>query len=201
MSLDPLFEQLKHPNPHLQDRAIQELAEADDPNTIPRLMEILDDEDVSFRRSAVKALGRMGTNAIDAVVNGLNNGKNPTIRVSCAKAISQIAHNDPDLEFPANGLDALKNAIADPNPIVNMTAVMALGEMGDTAFEILSTELSTTDNPAVAVAIINAIASRSDEKTIEILTQISQDETVDTYVRESAQSGLSRADLLKGANG
>ena len=38
MTTDSLFEQLKHPNPHLRERAMRELAETRDENTIPRLI-------------------------------------------------------------------------------------------------------------------------------------------------------------------
>ena len=57
MSLDELFEQLKHPNPHLRDQTMWEIAEARDETTIPRLMSILDETDVTYRRAAVKPWG------------------------------------------------------------------------------------------------------------------------------------------------
>ena len=57
MTTDAIFEQLKHPNPNLRKKAMWELAENRDENTIPRLISILDQEDVTFRRAAVKALG------------------------------------------------------------------------------------------------------------------------------------------------
>jgi bilin biosynthesis protein len=36
----------------------------------------------------------------------------------------------------------------DPNPVVNIASVMALGQMGSSAFEILVESLNTTDNVA-----------------------------------------------------
>jgi bilin biosynthesis protein len=44
---DALFAELKHPNPHLRQRAMVEIAETRDHTTIPRLVSILDDEDHS----------------------------------------------------------------------------------------------------------------------------------------------------------
>jgi len=46
MPKEELFQQLKHPNPHLRKRAMSELAETRDETTIGRLMGILDEEDV-----------------------------------------------------------------------------------------------------------------------------------------------------------
>ena len=69
MSTEKLFQQLKHPNPHLQERAMWEIAENRDETTIPRLMSILDEENTTYRRAAVKALGKRNLRIIvDQVV-------------------------------------------------------------------------------------------------------------------------------------
>ena len=93
MSLDALFDQLKHPNPNLRDRAALEIAEKRDETTIPRLMEILDAEDVMFRRAAVKVLGVIGPDALPVLCEGLLQNPDPVVRASCAKAIAQCATN------------------------------------------------------------------------------------------------------------
>lgn len=196
MTTDALFEQLKHPNPHLRERAMFEIADARDENTIARLVSILDEEDVTYRRAAVKALGVIGEDAVPAVVDALLNSDNVTVRGSAAKVLAQIAINYPDLPFPEAGLQGLKKAINDSNPVVNIAAVMALGQMGSSAFEILVESLKTTDNIAVQVAIVNALASVGDPRCIEVLTTFANDESVDAYVRESATSSLSRLDLV-----
>ncbi|MBD2520262.1 HEAT repeat domain-containing protein [Nostoc sp. FACHB-973] len=196
MTTDSLFEQLKHPNPNLRERAMWQLAEVRDENTIPRLMSILDDEDVTYRRAAVKALGAIGVDAVPAVVESLVNSDNPTIRGSCAKALAQIAANHPDVPFPEEGLQGLKTALNDENGVVYIASVMALGEIGSPAFEILTEALKTTDNVAVAVAIVNALGSMGDVRGVEVLTALTNDETVDTYVRESAVSALPRLEQV-----
>lgn len=197
MTTDSLFEQLKHPNPHLQQRAMYEIAETRDETTIPRLMSILGEEDVAYRRVAVKALGAIGADAVPSIVGSLLNSDDATVRSSCAKALAQVAVNHPEVPFPVEGLQGLKTALNDPSPVVNIPAAMALGAIGTPALEILTETLKTTDNVAVAVAIINALGSSGDEKTKEVLTQLSNDESVDNYVRESAVSALSRLDLVR----
>jgi bilin biosynthesis protein len=196
MTTDALFEQLKHPNPHLRDRAMFVIADSRDENTISRLVGILDEEDVTYRRAAVKALGVIGEDAVPSVVEALLNSDNVTVRGSAAKVLAQIAINYPDLPFPEAGLQGLKKAIEDPNPVVNIASVMALGQMGSSAFEILVESLNTTDNVAVQVAIVNALASVGDRRCVEVLTTFANDESVDSYVRESATSSLSRLDLV-----
>jgi bilin biosynthesis protein len=196
MSTEKLFEQLKHPNPNLRERAMAELAETRDEQTIPRLMGILGEEDVTYRRAAVKALGFIGADSVPALIDSLLNSDNVTIKASCAKALAQIAFNHPDVPFPEEGMQGLKTALDDPNPVVYIASVMALGEIGSPALEILHEALNTTDNVALAVAIVNALGSIADRRNAEVLTILANDESVDSYVRESATSALSRLDLM-----
>jgi bilin biosynthesis protein len=196
MTIDALFERLKHPNPNLRMQAMLELAEIRDENTIPRLMSILDEEDVTYRRTAVKTLGVIGADAVPLAVEALLHSDNPTVRSSCAKVLAQIAVNYPDIPFPEEGIQGLKQALNDPNPVVNIPAVMTLGEIGSPVFDILVETLETTDNLAVGVAILNALGSMGDERGIEVLTRLSNDESADPYISESAKSALSRLEMV-----
>ena len=64
MAADSLFEQLKHPNPHMRDRAMREIVDTRDENTIPKLMSALGEEDVVYRRASVKTLGLIGMDSV-----------------------------------------------------------------------------------------------------------------------------------------
>lgn len=196
MTTDSLFEQLKHPNPHLRERAMYELTEARDENTIPRLMGIIEDENVTYRRAGVKTLGMIGIDAVPPLVESLLNHENATIRACCAKALAQVASYHPDVPFPPEGIQGLKTALNDPNPVVHIATVIALGEIGPPIFDILVEALNTTDNIALAVAIVNALGSLGDKRAAEVLTRFSNDESADTYIRQSAVSALSRLDLV-----
>lgn len=196
MSLDDLFEKLKHPNPNLRGKAMVKIAENRDETTIPRLMSILDQEDVLYRRSAVKTLGVIGAEVVPSVVYLLLNSDNPTVRSSCAKALAQIVVNHPDLPMPEEGIQGLKQALDDPNPVVNIPAVMTLGEIGSPVFDLLVETLNTTENIAVQVAILNALGSMGDSRGIEVLTNLSNDKSADPYLQESATSALSRLEMV-----
>jgi bilin biosynthesis protein len=197
MTTDALFEQLKHPNPHMRDRAMLEIADSRDETTIPRLMDALDNEDVVYRRAAVKALGVVGTEAVAAIVEALLHSDNVTVRGSAAKALAQVALNYPEEPFPEAGLQGLKVALDDPNPVVLIASAMALGEMGMPAFDILVEALETTDNVAAQVSIVNALASIRGDRAIAVLTRYANDESTDGYVRETAVSALSRIELVQ----
>ncbi len=196
MTIEALFEQLKHPNPHMRERAMLDLAEVRDENTIPRLMNLLDEADVSYRRSAVVTLGVIGVDAVPSLVETLLNSQNTTVRGSCAKALAQISLNHPDLPFPEIGLQGLKQSLNDSDPVVHIASAMALGQIGAPAIDILVESLKTTDNLALSIAMINALGSIGDRRGLEILTQLANDETVDEYLRESATSALSRLEFV-----
>ncbi|BAU65884.1 HEAT repeat-containing PBS lyase [Stanieria sp. NIES-3757] len=196
MTLDSLFEQLKHPNPNLRKRAMLEIAELRDERTIPRLMNNLEAEDVVYRRASVKTLGVIGVDAVSPLVDSLLNSDNATVRSSCAKALAQIIVNYPEVPLPSEGIEGLKRAINDPNPVVYIAAIMALGEVGSLALDLLLEALQTTDNVAIAVTILNALGSMGDPRAIETLNQLTNDESADRYVRESAVSALSRLEMV-----
>ncbi|MEM9907126.1 MAG: HEAT repeat domain-containing protein [Cyanobacteria bacterium P01_D01_bin.44] len=197
MTQDSFFEQLKHPNPHMRTRAMWEITESRDEKTIPRLMSALDDEDVVYRRAAVKTLGMIGPDTVPFVVESLANSDNVTVRGSCAKALAQIALNYPDEPFPQAGLEGLKKSLHDANPVVNIASAMALGEVGEAAQDILVEALNTTDNVALAVSIVNALASVGSDSATQLLAELSQDESLDGYVKETAISALSRLEMVR----
>lgn len=196
MTIDALFEKLKHPNPNLRSKAMWEIAEAKDENTIPRLMSILDQENVEYRRAAVKTLGVIGVEVVPPVVEALLHNESPTVRSSCAKVLAQITVNHPDVPMPEAGIEGLKQALDDPNPVVYIPVVMTLGEIGSPVFDLLAQTLQTTDNLALGVTILNAFGSMGDPRAVEVLTNLSNDKSADPYIQESATSALSRLEMV-----
>lgn len=196
MATDSIFEQLKHPNPQMRQRAMREIIDTRDENTIPKLMAALGEEDVVYRRSCVKTLGAIGTDSIPAVTEQMLNSDNDTVRASCTKAMAQIAVNHPDEPFPAEGIEALSKAMEDPYPVVQIASVMSLGEIGIPAVDTLLAALKTTDNVAIALTITNTLGSIGDPRAINVLKALIADSTVDSYVRETAQSALPRLEQM-----
>ncbi|MGD1859544.1 MAG: HEAT repeat domain-containing protein [Leptolyngbyaceae cyanobacterium] len=197
MSIDALFEQLKHPNPHLRDRAMWKLADAQNETIIPRLMAALDEADTTYRRAAVKTLGAVGPDTVPLLVETMLNSPNVTARGSAVKALAQVAICHPDMAFPAAGMQGLAQAILDENPVVNIAAVMTLGQIATPeAFDILLDAFKTTDNIALSVTITNTFGSIEDSRGADVLQKIIDDESTEDYVRESAVSALSRLELV-----
>jgi bilin biosynthesis protein len=198
MTQDAFFAQLKHPNPNLRDQATYEIVDSQDENTIPRLMAALDDEDTTYRRAAVKALGMVGFDTVLPLVEALLKSENVTVRGSAAKALAQVAINYPEQPFPAAGLDGLKQSLNDGNPVVTIGATMALGQIGLPALNILVEALETTEDVALQVSIVNALGSIGGEDVKRRLQTVADNENTDSYVRETAVSAISRLDFVKG---
>ncbi|WP_309741452.1 HEAT repeat domain-containing protein, partial [Chamaesiphon sp. OTE_20_metabat_361] len=134
----------------------------------------------------------IGMDTIPFLIDILATSDNVTVRGSAVKAIAQVIVNYPQEPLSSAGLECLKTAMSDDNPVVNIAAVMALGELGSPAFEIMVEALETTDNIALQVTLVNTLASLGDVRAEPILVAASQDATLDEYVRESATSALPR---------
>ena len=111
--------------------------------------------------------------------------------------MAQVALNYPDEAFPELGLQGLKQSLDDPNPVVHIASAMALGEIGDSALDILLETLQTTDNVALAVSNVNALASVGGDQAIAVLTKLSEDDSADIYVKQTAVSALSRMEMVQ----
>ena len=196
MISDATFDQLKHPNPQMRQRAMREIIDNRDEHTIPRLMEALGEEDTVYRRASVKTLGAIGMDSIPAVTEQMLSSENDTVRASCTKAMAQIAVNHPDETFPSEGIEALRKAMEDPYPVVQIASVMSLGEIGMPAVDTLLEALKTTDNVAIALTITNTLGSIGDPRAVEVLRELIQDDSIDSYVRETAQSALPRLEQM-----
>lgn len=195
MSTEELYQQLKHKNPKLRQRAMRQIAAERTENTISELMAILDNEDVVYRRAAVQTLGVIGLDAVPVLGETLTTSQNNTVRASCAKALAAIALNYSEETFPTVGLQSLQRALEDPDPVVKISTVGALGTIGPPAFEILVTALEI-DDIALQVTVLQALGSLGDERAMEVLSAAAENQEADPYIRESAASSISRLEQV-----
>ncbi len=180
----------------MRSRATVALAQSDDPTVVPRLMAMLSEPDIPLRRSAVKALGTVGERAVHPLTERLAGTDDLTIGSSCCKALAQVADQWVGLQFPDATLDLLCRKALEPNPVVQITAVMALGEMGESALPRLQKILREGD-VAVQVACINALAGLGLDAAQADLQAQAANGAADAYVRESATAALARCSMAK----
>jgi len=194
-SLDQLFEDLGHPNPYVQTEAFLEMVRHHEVASLPRLLLLLDHEDVVKRRAAVRALGVFGERAMLPLAERFDTSSDPIVRASCVKAYAQIASNRQGIVFPAEAMAVLEGALQDTSPVVAIAAVMTLGQVGEQALPVLL-RISRGDNEAQAVAAVNALAGLDHPDVSSCLAELSSAEGTDTYVRETALSALARVEEL-----
>ncbi|WP_315857154.1 HEAT repeat domain-containing protein [Synechococcus sp. ATX 2A4] len=196
-ALDQLFVDLAHPNPYVQTEAFLAMVRHHSEASLPRLILLLDHEDVVRRRAAVRALGAFGEPAMLPLAQKFQSSRDGTVRASCVKAYAQIASNLPGLQFPSEAMAVLKTALDDESPVVAIAAVMALGQVGEQALPLLI-QVCRGSNEAQAVAAVNALVNIDHPDVSICLAQLAACEDTDAYVLESVTSALVRVDDLRG---
>lgn len=194
--LDQLFSDLAHPNPYIQTQAFTAMAQHWQQEAMPRLIALLDQPDVSLRRASVRGLGAFGEVAMQPIADCFRASEDGTVRASCVKAYAQLASNYPGLPFSAPAMEVLQAGLADPSPVVAVASVMALGQVGEQAVSLLL-EVSRGDNPAQAVAAVNALAEINDPSVEEGFDALLALDDLDDYVRETLASAVLRVKDLK----
>lgn len=195
--LDALFADLAHPNPYLQTEAFLGLVRHWPQQSMPRLLDLLDQENVSLRRASVRALGAFGETSLIPLAQKFQQSDDATVRASCVKAYAQVASNFPGLPFPEPAMAVLQASLQDDSPVVAIAAVMALGQVGAQAVPLLL-QVCRGDNPAQAVAAVNALVEIDDPSIEDCLLALASGEATDRYVRETVESALSRIRDLRG---
>jgi MFS family permease len=106
-------------------RAIRRINRRDGNIMLPEIAAALDDPDVSLRREALLALGRLGTPEALDLLRWYVYDPDAAVRAQSVEAIAQCGAPD--------HADLLRRALHDPDSRVRRAAVEALGRMGDRA--------------------------------------------------------------------
>jgi len=195
-SLDQLFDDLGHPNPYVQTEAFLEMVRHHADASLPRLLLMLDHQDVVRRRAAVRALGVFADRAMLPLAAKFHASSDATVRASCVKAYAQIASNRSGIDFPPEAIAVLEAALHDGSPVVAITAVMALGQVGMQALPLLL-QVCRGNNEAQAVAAVTAMAGIDHPDVAACLIELSTADNTDPYVLETVISSLARLDDLR----
>ena len=195
-TLDALFADLAHPNPHLQTEAYLAMVEHYPQESMPRLIALLDQPDVSLRRAAVRGLGAFGASALQPLASLFGSSDDGTVRASCVKAYAQIASNYPEQTFSADAMAVLEKALDDVSPVVSQSAVMALGQVGEQALPLLI-KICQGSNLAHIQSAAMALAESKDPQAEACLRQVLDNPETDDLVREMVEASLARLVSMK----
>ena len=189
--LDALFADLAHPNPHLQTQAYLAMVEHWPDESMPRLLSLLDQPDVSLRRAAVRGLGAFGSSALQPLAVLFQQSPDGTVRASCVKAYAQIASNYPDEDFSSEAMQVLETALSDESPVVSQSAVMALGQVGKQALPLLIA-ICKGENIAHVQSAAMALAEIPDPRAESCLREVFDDPATDPLARQMVEASLGR---------
>ena len=189
--LDALFADLAHPNPHLQTQAYLAMVDHWPAESMPRLLALLDQPDVSLRRAAVRGLGAFGAVALQPLAELFAQSPDGTVRASCVKAYAQIASNFPEQEFSPDAMRVLETALSDESPVVSQSAVMALGQVGVQALPLLI-KICKGDNIAHVQSAAMALAEIPVPEAEACLRDVFSDPATDPLARQMVEASLGR---------
>ncbi len=189
--LDALFADLAHPNPHLQTQAYLAMLDHWPAESMPRLLALLDQPDVSLRRAAVRGLGAFGAVALQPLAELFAQSADGTVRASCVKAYAQIASNFPEQEFSPDAMRVLETALSDESPVVSQSAVMALGQVGVQALPLLI-KICKGDNIAHVQSAAMALAEIPAPEAEACLRDVFSDPATDPLARQMVEASLGR---------
>ena len=189
--LNALFADLAHPNPHLQTQAYLAMVDHWPAESMPRLLALLDQPDVSLRRAAVRGLGAFGAVALQPLAELFAQSPDGTVRASCVKAYAQIASNFPEQEFSPDAMRVLETALSDESPVVSQSAVMALGQVGVQALPLLI-KICKGDNIAHVQSAAMALAEIPVPEAEACLRDVFSDPATDPLARQMVEASLGR---------
>ena len=199
-SIDSLFEDLRHPNPRIQEEACLLLSEHYQEEAMPILLELFCHHDPKVYRAAVKGVGFFGSYAFDPLIELYSTTENQTARRCCPKAFVQVFKNFPNQSFPDSVMEMLEQGIDDSDMVVVQGALMCLGQIGkqqfksEEAIRILTKSLSS-QNVALIFSASQALADIPNPLAEDALRSL-QDNNTDPLIQEAAQSALARLQNL-----
>ena len=199
-SIDSLFEDLRHPNPRIQEEACLNLSEHYQEEAMPMLLELFCHHDPKVYRAAVKGIGFFGSSAFDPLIKLYSTTDNQTARRCCPKAFVQLFKNFPDQPFPDSVMEMLEQGIDDTDMVVVQGALMCLGQIGkqqfksEEAIRLLARSLSS-ENVALIFSASQALADIPHPMAEDALQKL-QKNNDDPLIEEAAQSALARLQTL-----
>ncbi len=186
--LNNLFEDLMHPNPHINREAYLKMAFYWPKESLPLLLANLDHENIALRRISVKALGAFGRDALLPLAELFSTSNSNIVRTSCLKGFVQVAINIQE-EFPPYAMKAIELAFLDESPEIILTLIPLLKLLEKQGIELLL-RACRDDNILRASAAVTALGECDDPKAKKILKEMVDSPFVDKSLSESVIDAL-----------
>jgi len=178
-AVEPLIAMLKDKRDLIRGIVAGALGAIGDSRAVGPLFYILTDRNSDVRSNAAKSLSLIGTPALKALLNNLNN-KNPDVRQCAAMALGYAK----DMRV----VRKLVTMLSDPNRNVRCTTAESLGRLGDQQAVPMLTKALRDSSPEVRSESAKALGLIGDSRAVLVLKAASRDK--DPYVCDCARRAL-----------
>ena len=188
--LDKLLDDLYHPNPNINKKAAIEICMFWPDEAKDILFKNFSSENVQYRRKSIKALAYFGPDLVKDIVKQYFLKDDLINRVSCLKILVVIASRHKLQNFQDEVNHVLESAINDSSVEVILSCINLLRQLGKESLPSLK-RLCRDSNLLRAKAAITALIEIPDKETKQFLIDLSNDSSLDIFVRDNAKEALS----------
>ena len=184
-----LFKDYQHPNPYINDNACLKISEYWPEQLITMLLANLAESNVSERRKAVRGLTLLGYKSFTPVVNTFLDNSNQIVRICCLKVLVKLASLDNIDTNNSELKKIIKVSMMDDSAEMILVLNCLLRQMGEIGKEILL-QFSRDDNVLRSISAISALSEIKDKRVDAILSELSNDMSLDSMIRDRAYEAL-----------
>ena len=184
-SLEILYKDFYHPNPNINFHACREMAKYWPKESMQRLIDNLSGEDVELRRKSVRCLGCFGEKVFFPVSKLFYSSNNLITQISCIKVFVKLASDMQPDKFPEELFNIINIAIKDEEPQMILVIVSLLRQLDYIGKPYLQA-LCRDSNLLKARASVTAISELRDSSISNFLIELSEDKSIDPFIREAA---------------
>ncbi|AAP99385.1 MULTISPECIES: HEAT repeat domain-containing protein [Prochlorococcus] len=184
-SLDSIFADLDHPNPNINQKACLDMKHFWPKESIARLINNLDHDNVELRRKSVKALACFETDVLREVIHLFISTKDNLLRISYLKVLVLIASKCSLTNFTEDVQKLLKSALVDESTEIVLMSISFLRQIGNESIPYLK-KLCRDKNVLRAKSAVSALIEIPDSSLQQFLITIAQDSSLDDLIRDAA---------------
>ena len=184
-----LFKDYQHPNPYINDNACLKISEYWPEQLMTMLLANLAESNVSERRKAVRGLTLLGYKSFTPVVNTFLDNSNQIVRICCLKVLVKLASLD-NIDTNNSELQKIiKISMMDDSAEMILVLNCLLRQMGEIGKEVLL-QFSRDNNVLRSISAISALSEIKDKRVNAILSELSNDMSLDSMIRDRAYEAL-----------
>ncbi len=192
-NLEDLFVDLEHPNPNINKSAVEKMYSFWPNESRVRLLNNLDNKDITIRRKSIKALSFFYPEIVKQIVSLFLTSEDKVLRLSCLKILVKIAANHDLDDFQSDINHVIDSALNDLSVEVTLTFISLLKQLGSQGKTVLI-RLAKDNNILRSKAAITALSEFSDDSITLLFKDLLNNDNLDPIIRESALIALNLCD-------